>query len=215
MKAEIYIAIKPKLCAWLDTSGVKGDKLFCNLNVLNLLSNYLKFFDVATFQTLSTWNIIHHLFCSESDSKFHFYVKFSMISEMKFWFEPPFHLSEHQCLLCLYLNIIYILELPLFFITWRSSGSFPMSPVCSLSVTYLYVCVCDYVPVLDYCSIPTHMPQPVTVHTAVARVPSPTLVCSTLQPYRYTAHACARTHQATGVWLTWLIFTECCSFTTA
>ncbi|XP_067434428.1 supervillin a isoform X18 [Thunnus thynnus] len=31
-------------------------------------------------------------------------------------------------------------------------------------------------------TIPSHVPQTVTVHTAVARVPSPTLVCSTLPP---------------------------------
>uniref|UniRef100_A0A671YGH2 Supervillin a n=1 Tax=Sparus aurata TaxID=8175 RepID=A0A671YGH2_SPAAU len=37
-------------------------------------------------------------------------------------------------------------------------------------------------------TIPTHVPHTVTVHTAVARVPSPTLVCSTVPPYRYMAH---------------------------
>ncbi|KAK5850017.1 hypothetical protein PBY51_014303 [Eleginops maclovinus] len=36
-------------------------------------------------------------------------------------------------------------------------------------------------------TIPTHVPHTVTVHTAVARVPSPTLVCSTVQPYSLQA----------------------------
>ncbi|XP_044032501.1 supervillin a isoform X4 [Siniperca chuatsi] len=36
-------------------------------------------------------------------------------------------------------------------------------------------------------TIPTHVPPTVTLHTAVARVPSPTLVCSTVPPYRLQA----------------------------
>uniref|UniRef100_UPI003AAF1BDC supervillin a n=1 Tax=Centroberyx gerrardi TaxID=166262 RepID=UPI003AAF1BDC len=36
-------------------------------------------------------------------------------------------------------------------------------------------------------TVPTPVPQAVTVHTAVARVPSPTLVCSTLPPYSLQA----------------------------
>ncbi|XP_010777980.1 supervillin a isoform X14 [Notothenia coriiceps] len=36
-------------------------------------------------------------------------------------------------------------------------------------------------------TVPTHVPHTVTVHTAVARVPSPTLVCSTVQPYSLQA----------------------------
>ncbi|XP_070784604.1 supervillin a [Enoplosus armatus] len=36
-------------------------------------------------------------------------------------------------------------------------------------------------------TVPTHVPHTVTVHTAVARVPSPSLVCSTVSPYRLQA----------------------------
>ncbi|XP_034717759.1 supervillin a isoform X7 [Etheostoma cragini] len=36
-------------------------------------------------------------------------------------------------------------------------------------------------------TVPTHVPRAVTVHTAVARVPSPTLVTSTVQPYSLQA----------------------------
>ncbi|XP_034090391.1 supervillin a isoform X13 [Gymnodraco acuticeps] len=36
-------------------------------------------------------------------------------------------------------------------------------------------------------TVPTHVPHTVTVHTAVARVPSPTLVCSTVPPYSLQA----------------------------
>ncbi|XP_031154105.1 supervillin a isoform X7 [Sander lucioperca] len=36
-------------------------------------------------------------------------------------------------------------------------------------------------------TVPTHVPHAVTVHTAVARVPSPTLVCSTVPPYSLQA----------------------------
>nr|XP_033494433.1 supervillin a isoform X14 [Epinephelus lanceolatus] len=36
-------------------------------------------------------------------------------------------------------------------------------------------------------TVPSHMPHTVTVHTAVARVPSPTLVCSTVPPYSLQA----------------------------
>uniref|UniRef100_A0A4W6CCH9 Supervillin a n=1 Tax=Lates calcarifer TaxID=8187 RepID=A0A4W6CCH9_LATCA len=41
-------------------------------------------------------------------------------------------------------------------------------------------------------TVPSHVPQTVTPHTAVAHIPSPTLVCSTVPPYRYTTYACAR-----------------------
>ncbi|KAL7373766.1 hypothetical protein ABVT39_014359 [Epinephelus coioides] len=36
-------------------------------------------------------------------------------------------------------------------------------------------------------TVPSHVPHTVTVHTAVARVPSPTLVCSTVPPYSLQA----------------------------
>ncbi|KAM9337647.1 supervillin a isoform 5-T5 [Symphorus nematophorus] len=36
-------------------------------------------------------------------------------------------------------------------------------------------------------TVPSHVPNAVTVHTAVARVPSPTLVCSTVPPYSLQA----------------------------
>lgn len=59
-------------------------------------------------------------------------------------------------------------------------------PSCHLSpFPVLSLSLCDFVSVLVYRSVPTHVPQTVTVHTAVARVPSPTLVYSTVPPYRY------------------------------
>ncbi|XP_069368627.1 supervillin a isoform X27 [Paralichthys olivaceus] len=36
-------------------------------------------------------------------------------------------------------------------------------------------------------TVPSHMPQTLTVHTAVARIPSPTLVCSSIPPYSLQA----------------------------
>lgn len=88
------------------------------------------------------------------------------------------------------LNMFFIpppwLELTLFLIYWKSGGSF--SPVmCVLSLSPLPLSLSDFVLFLGECSIPTHVPHTVTVHTAVARVPSPTLVCSTVPPYRYMA----------------------------
>lgn len=67
------------------------------------------------------------------------------------------------------------LELPADHVVYSLLSPF-LFPVLSL---------CDFVSVLVYRSVPTHVPQTVTVHTAVARVPSPTLVYSTVPPYRY------------------------------
>lgn len=64
---------------------------------------------------------------------------------------------------------------------------------CHLCVSSaLCVRLCRCVPVLDRCSVSSHASQTVTTHTAVARVPSPTLVYSTAPPSRYTADVCAR-----------------------
>ncbi|XP_039472868.1 supervillin a isoform X13 [Oreochromis aureus] len=50
------------------------------------------------------------------------------------------------------------------------------------------LCVCMTVsPVIDHCSAPSHVPQMVSTHAAVARVPSPTLVYSTVPPYSLQA----------------------------
>ncbi|XP_030254261.1 supervillin a isoform X9 [Sparus aurata] len=49
-------------------------------------------------------------------------------------------------------------------------------------------------------TIPTHVPHTVTVHTAVARVPSPTLVCSTVPPYSLQASSQQSTATREQVW---------------
>lgn len=68
------------------------------------------------------------------------------------------------------------------------------------------VCVCLYPR-----SVPTHAPHTVTFQTAVARVPSPTLVYSTAPPYRYMARYWILT-PTPSVWLTWSLNAESVCF---
>ncbi|XP_056220248.1 supervillin a isoform X5 [Seriola aureovittata] len=53
-------------------------------------------------------------------------------------------------------------------------------------------------------TVPSHVPQTASVHTAVARIPSPTLVCSTVPPYSLQAssqQSAAAQEQAREAWL--------------
>ncbi|XP_036934828.1 supervillin a isoform X7 [Acanthopagrus latus] len=49
-------------------------------------------------------------------------------------------------------------------------------------------------------TVPTHVPHTVTAHTAVARIPSPTLVCSTVPPYSLQASSQQSTATREQVW---------------
>lgn len=63
--------------------------------------------------------------------------------------------------------------------------------MCVFSVIFMFVY--GLVSFLDCCSVPSHVPQMVTVHSAVAQIPSPTLVSSTVLPYRYIVCVCMAT----------------------
>lgn len=124
---------------------------------------------------------------------------------MKCCFSPPPIFSEclsepqhvfHSSSLAWINSFLNLLEIRWFILSCHVCAVFVTSPSLSLS---------DFVLFLGECSIPTHVPHTVTVHTAVARVPSPTLVCSTVPPYRYMAQLwmLQSTH---SVLLTWLCF---------
>lgn len=89
----------------------------------------------------------------------------------------------------------------------------PFCHLCVLSV-FLPFSFRDFVSDLGHCSVPNHVPPTLSVHTTAARVPSPTLVCSTVPPYRYMARMWMLT-ETNSVSLTWLIFAKCCPFATA
>lgn len=89
----------------------------------------------------------------------------------------------------------------------------PSCHPCVLSV-FLSFSRRDFVSDLGHCSVPNHVPPTLSVHTTAARVPSPTLVCSTVPPYRYMAQRWMLT-ETNSVSLTWLAFAKCHPFTTA
>lgn len=99
-------------------------------------------------------------------------------------------------------------------ISQKSFGSFPSvtsasSLFSSLSSLFVTLSLTS-----GRCSVPSHVPQTPSVHATAARVPSPTLVCSTVPPYRYTARIQTLT-ETHGVSLTSLILAKRFPFTTA
>ena len=110
------------------------------------------------------------------------------MSEMKFWSEPAGIFLKADVVTVHPIRAVYfppLVRTDLFpdpEVTWL----IPSVTLCLLSVTC--VCVCGFLSPFEHCSVPGQAPQTVTVHTAVARVPSPTLVCRTVPPYRYMQH---------------------------
>lgn len=120
---------------------------------------------------------------SRIEKKLIFHLKISMTHVKIFLLEPP-AISQNTSNpreLCL-----PQLDRAVFFITQKSRVVlFPS--VASLSLLLFFFFSSFF---FGHRSVPAQIPPTVSVHTAVARVPSPTLVYSAVAPYRYKWRRC-------------------------